>query len=227
MIDEVDERLERWAENVLGVGIVSLTLPDPATSGRSVSVYLLDLVQGPPARGVPQPYLDLTLRYLVTAWAPQPADSHRLLGDLLFAAAADPDFEVELGSPGVEVWTALAVPPRPAFVLRVPFRKELPVRRAPLVRRRITIELAPAGPLTGFCVGPGELPLSGALVELPALNVSTRADRDGRFAFSTVPQGSTPLLVRATAKGKTITVDAGARANGVEPLMIQFDLTEG
>jgi len=125
------------------------------------------------------------------------------------------------------MWTALGVPPRPAFVLRVPMRRELAVRRGPLVRRPIEIEIAPAGPLTGFCLGPEEIPLTGALVEVPALNVSTRSDQDGRFAFSSVPRDATHLLVRATAKGQTITVDAGARAAGAEPLVIQFDMTEG
>jgi hypothetical protein len=226
-IDEVDRKLEGWAENVLGAGLASLAPPDPAASGRGVSLYLLDLVHRPPARGAPQPHLDLTLRYLVTAWSQKPAEAHRLLADLLFAAASNADFEVELGSPTLEMWTALDVPPRPAFVLRVALRKELAVRRAPLVRRPIAIEMAPAGPLTGFCLGPEEFPLTGALIEVPALNVSTRTDHDGRFAFSSVPRDATHLLVRATAKGKTITVDAGARAVGAEPLVIQFDMTEG
>ena len=226
-IGDVDRKLEGWAENVLGAGLASLSLPDPSASGRGVSLHLLDLIHRTPSRGVPQPHLDLTLRYLVTAWSATPAEAHRLLADLLFAAASSADFEVELGSPSLEMWTALGVPPRPAFVLRVPMRRELAVRRGPLVRRPIEIEIAPAGPLTGFCLGPEEIPLTGALVEVPALNVSTRSDQDGRFAFSSVPRDATHLLVRATAKGQTITVDAGARAAGAEPLVIQFDMTEG
>ena len=229
MIDIVgiDRQLESWAESVLGAGLVSLALPDPSTGARGVSFYLIDLVHRPPARGVPQPYLDLTLRYLVTSWGQTPSEAHRLLADLLFAAASAADFEVELGSPPLEMWTALNLPPRPAFVMRVPLRKELPVHRAPLVRRPIEIEIAPAGPLTGFCVGPEEIPLPGALIEVPAINVSTRTDHDGRFAFASVPRDGAHLLVRATAKGKTITVDAGALAAGADPLLIQFDMTEG
>jgi hypothetical protein len=227
VIDEVDRRLADWAETVLGQNLVSLALPAPDAPGFGVSVYLLELVHRPPARSIPQPHLDLTLRYLVTTWGSEPGESHRLLAELLFAAAANPEFEVELGSPPMQMWTALHVPPRPGFVLRVPLRKELPVHRAPLVRRPISIQVAPAGPLTGFCMGPEELPLTGALVELPALNVSTRTDRDGRFVFSSVPRDDARLVVRATAKGKTITVDAGARMAGAEPLLIQFDLTEG
>jgi len=226
-IDDVDRKLEGWVENVLGAGLASLSPPSPSATGRGVSLYLMDLVHRPPARGVSQPHLDLSLRYLVTSWSESPAEAHRLLADLLFAAAANADFEVELGSPALEMWTALEVPPRPAFMLRVSLRKELAVRRAPLVRRPIEIEIAPAGPLTGLCVGPEEIPLTGALVEVPALNVATRTDHDGRFAFASVPRDATRLLVRATAKGRTITVDAGARGAGAEPLVIQFDMTEG
>jgi hypothetical protein len=227
VIDEVDRRLGSWAENVLGAGPASPHPPDPSAKGRGVSLYLLDLVQRPPARSAPQPHLDLTLRYLVTTWAETPPEAHRMLAELLFAAASSGEYEVEVGSPGVEMWSALHVPPRPAFVLRVPLRKDLPVRRAPLVRRPMEFEIAPAGPLTGVCVGPEQIPLTGALVEVPSLNVSTRTDHDGRFAFASVPRAATYLLVRATAKGRTITVDAAGRGGGAEPLVIQFDMTEG
>jgi hypothetical protein len=225
VIDEIDRRLESWAENVVGAGLTSLALVEPPPGGRGVSLYLLDLVHQPAARDVPQPYLDFTLRYLVTAWSQDSAEGHRLLADLLVAAAANAEYEVELGSPPLEMWTALKIPPRPAFVLRVPARKELPVRRARMVRRPLTLEIAPAGPLIGFCLGPEAMPLTGALVELPALNVSTRTDHDGRFAFTAVPRDTQHLVVRATAKGKTITMDAGARAAGAKPLVIQFDMT--
>ena len=227
MIDEVDRRLGSWAETVLGAGLSTLSLPDPSAKGRGVSLYLLDLVQRPPARGVPQPHVDLTLRYLVTTWGESPSEAHRMLAELLFAASANGDFEVEPGSPNVDMWTALQVPPRPAFVLRVPLRKDLPVRRAALVRRPMKFEITPAGALTGICVGPERIPLTGALVEVPSLNVATRTDHDGRFAFSSVPREAAHLLVRATAKGKTVTVDAAPRAAGTEPLVIEFDMTEG
>lgn len=227
MIDTIDRELERWVENVLGAGLVSFALPDPTATGSGVSLYLLDLGHRPPARGAPQPHLDLTLRYLVTSWGPDPAENHKRLADLMFAAASTADYEIEPGSPPLELWMALRVPPRPAFVLRAPMRRPLPVRRAPLVRRPISLEISPAGALMGQCVGPGEVPLSGALIELPALNVATRTDHDGRFVFASVPRDSPHLMVRATAKGKTVTVEAGARPPDAEPLVIAFDMTEG
>lgn len=226
MIDEVDRELERWAGNVLGDGLAKVGPLDPAASGRGVSLYLLEVVHGPPSRGARQPMLDLALRYLVTSWSEGPSEAHRLLGELLFAAAASADYEIELGSPPLDLWVALGVPPRPAFILRVPVRRPLPVHRAPLVRRPVTLEIAAAGRLTGLCVGPENIPLAGALVELPALNVRTRTDHEGRFAFSSVPRGPSPLLVRATAKGRTVTVHAGARGAGTDPLVIAFDMTE-
>ena len=99
----------------------------------------------PPARGVPQPHLNLTLRYLVTSWSQKPAEAHRLLADLLFAAASNADYEVELGSPALEMWTPSRSLRVRRFVLRVPLRRDLTVRRAPLVRRPMEIEILPAG----------------------------------------------------------------------------------
>jgi hypothetical protein len=142
MIDEVDRSLREWIGTVLGDSPVSLT-PPAAEEKDGVTLYLLDLLEGPAPRERRSQPLQLKVRYLITVAADPPEEAHRRLGELAFAALESPDFEVELGALPVSLWQAFGVPPRPAFLLRVPVRRERPARKVPLVLEPIVIQAAP------------------------------------------------------------------------------------
>src|SRR5690606_366713 len=96
MIDQVDERLQGWIGNVLGGVDVALTIPrGDAADTPTVHLYLTQIVPAraktPDARRAP---LQAMLHYLVAVRAAEPLDAHRLLGDLIFAALDNPDFEL-------------------------------------------------------------------------------------------------------------------------------------
>ena len=62
-------------------------------------------------------------------------------------------------------------------------------------------------PLWGQVLGPGGLPLAGAAVEVPALQLFTSADASGRFRFANVPARPPPrLVVRAKGLVQTFAV---------------------
>ncbi|HZH77837.1 MAG TPA: hypothetical protein VEY88_17555, partial [Archangium sp.] len=44
-----------------------------------------------------------------------PERAHHVLGQLVFAAMEEPEFEVDLAPLPVALWSALGVPPRPAL----------------------------------------------------------------------------------------------------------------
>lgn len=142
MIDEMDRSLREWIGTVLGETPVSLG-PPAGEKEDGVKLYLLDLLEGPAPRERRSQPLQLKLRYLVTATAEEPEEAHRRLGELAFAALESPDFEVELGALPASLWQAFGVAPRPAFLLRVPVRRERPARKVPLVLEPIVIQAAP------------------------------------------------------------------------------------
>jgi len=107
MIDQVDQDLVRWVQNILTDSKVSLTPPQPSEAGEGVGLFLMDTVLTPPARGTKRPPLQITLRYLVTTWAESPEKAHRMFGELLFAALESSEFEVESKPP--DVWKAFGV----------------------------------------------------------------------------------------------------------------------
>jgi hypothetical protein len=92
MIEDVDSRLAAWAERAAGPGVqVSLRAPADSNDGVGVSVFLIELAAQPPLRGERSAPLQLALRYLVTAWAGEPAAEHAVLGRLVFEAMEEED----------------------------------------------------------------------------------------------------------------------------------------
>jgi len=223
MIDQIDEQLRAWIRETLDVPPPSLSPPDDAQKDRGVNLYLLELVDKPPTRGTRRTPLQIALRYLVTTWADEPEEAHRLLGELVFAAMEKPDLEVELEPIPATTWAALGVKPRPSFVLRVPLQLERPEAAVKLVREPLVVQDAPSTSLRGIVLGPGDAPLARALVELPVLRVSTHTDARGQFEFSNVPGKPFTRRLYVRAKGRELDVTL---EQTVEPIVIRFDSFE-
>jgi hypothetical protein len=151
-------------------------------------------------QGAQRAPLQFWLRYLVTAWAEKPSQAHAILGELLLAAMDIPEYEVELDNIPPMIWVGFGIPPRPAFILRVPVRKERAQHPAQLVRELLHVEWAKTLRLKGVVFGPEDRPLSGVRIalmpeagdhslelEYARLCSSTVTDERGLFTFARVP----------------------------------------
>src|SRR5207237_7371042 len=170
MIDAVDRQLTSWADGIVGTGLSKLTAPGAQQGPRGVSLYLMDVISSPPPRAARKIHLEISLRYLIDTWSADAAEDPQLLGDLLFAALANADFSVEPGPIATDMWISLGVPPRAGFLMRVPLAKDLPERPSKYVRQ-VVVKTTPSTSIAGLVTGPGDIPLSGALVQLPGLNL--------------------------------------------------------
>ncbi len=224
MIDQIDGRLSEWIKTILKEAEVSLGPPGASTAPRSVGLYLLELIQTPLARGKRRPPIQIKLRYLVTTHAADTKEAHQMLGDLLVAALRDPEFEVEQDPLPITLWTALNVAPRPSFVLRVPYNLERPEKVAPPVLQPLVIKSSGLSSLSGQVLGPRNIPIMDARVELPALQLYTNTDSKGRFRFSTVPAEPYPKLLRVRAKGQEFSINTEQAASAGKPLVIHLRL---
>jgi Carboxypeptidase regulatory-like domain len=223
LIDQVDRELTAWVSSVLTGVAVSLAAPLDRATGIGVSVYLLRVVKAPPARGGRgRPVLQLTLSYLVTTWSEDPEESHRMLGELAFAALAHTEYEVEMDPAALAVWRAFGIAPRPSFTLSVRLQREWPAVKQPIVRSAVAVQGSVAATVSGLVVGPGDVPVTGARVECPALNRVTRTDGKGRFRLAAVPAAPPPQFL-VTAKGQQRWVSPDLQALGGQPLVIRFD----
>jgi hypothetical protein len=224
VIERVDQQLREWIKAVVGPVHVSLGPPDEPYADRGVHLYLMDLIDTPPTRGTTPPPLQLSLRYLLTTWAETPEEAHRLLGELTFAAMESADIEVELGPLPAGTWAAFGVAPQPCFRLRVPLRRERPEREAPpMVRQPLVLRTSPTTNVWGRVLGPEDVPLAGARVELTYLHRSTRTDTKGEFRFPNVPSESLAHPLRVQAKGRVFEASVDRAAQEGDPIVIRVD----
>ncbi len=224
MIDDVDRALSSWVGSIVEGADVLFAAPLSSAAERAtVSLYLLDIDQAAPAqRSVRRP-LEVTLRYLVTVFAPDVAQEHRLLGRLVFAALERADLSVELRAIAPEVWAAFGTIPRPAFALRYPLVVERSsqvsrVRSAPEVR------LAATSPVRGVVLTSGDVPVPRARIELPHINRAVYTDNDGRFDLGAAPGAVLDRPLRIVAKGVEQLVSVTAEDGG--RVVIRFDPKE-
>ena len=219
-----------WVQTIAKEAKVSLELAAPAAAAKpGVSVYLMEVLRAPTMRQVREPEpLKLTLRYLVTTWASSPEESHRLLGQLMFAAMAAPQKEVEEEAVPHSLWSSFGQPVRPSFVVRVPLFQARPVKREPKVKQLI-INQTLLRPLRGQILGPDDQAIMDALVEVlievpkvknPVVNASTHTDEEGRFYFAGVPPVKS---LRVHGKGGQTDVPAEPRTASAEPLVIHLN----
>ncbi len=223
MIEQADAQLRDWVVSVLPGVDVSFEPPANQAAGQGVSLHLMELVSSQPLRGPSRPPLQLGLRYLVTVWAPSIDVQHHLLGELVFAAMQRTDLEVELQPLDWPAWVALGAAPRPAFVLRATLRREVPIPVPPLVRGPLLVQAAALTSLYGRVVGPGDIPLPGAIVELTGLDRSERTGANGTFRFASVPAPPTSLSMRVQARGREVTLAVAEPTSPDQPLVIKLD----
>lgn len=180
-----------------------------------------------------RPPVRVDCTYLVTTWSTQTGalrvvEEHRLLSQALvwlsrFATIPARYFQGELvGQPYPpptmvaqmdggralgEFWTALGIPPRPAFNLNVTLALRLGLEvSGPVVTTTITElgvgdapELERQLQIGGRVLDSTGQGVAGAFVELPTAGVRALTDADGRYLFPHVPAGTHTINVVATA----------------------------
>lgn len=224
MIEQIDHRLSSWVTQTLPGASVSLDAPGQTSADKDVGLYLLELVQSTPDRGIRRPPILMTLRYLITTHSANAEEAHQMLGKLAVAAFDNGEFEVEQDQLPLSLWTALGIPPRPAFVLRVPFRHERKQKLAPPVKHPLVVKRFPLRTFEGQIVGPENIPLMNAQVDLLSFDLSTNTDSKGRFRFGSIPDAPGVKLLRVRAKGQEFSIKTEQAESEEEPLVIHLEL---
>jgi hypothetical protein len=227
LIEDLDQQLKEWAGTVVPDVEIRFTPPDDSEAVPAVYIYLLDLLPDAScATAERTPLLQLGLRYLVTAQADSPRETHRILGSLVFAAMEHAEFRVELDPPAAGFWRALGIVPRPAFMLRAPLRLQRKEPAVARVRKPAEVHHRALTSLVGLLLGPGDLPVCGARVELGSPRLATHTDSRGFFSFAAVPAEPRQKRLQIRAKGCEQTVTVEHAAGDPKPLVIHFETME-
>jgi hypothetical protein len=89
--------------------------------------------------------------------------------------------------------------------------------RAPLVVNGVGLRS-----LAGVVVGPGDVPVAAARVEIPSAGKWMETDSQGRFLFPGLPAEPPRMLVRVRARGRQMDAEIAGPAEG-EPVVVHFD----
>jgi hypothetical protein len=229
MIEQADTTLSEWIEATCPDAEVSLALPGDAPPRKSTVVcYLLAFAAAPPLRpiaGAKAAPLQYSARYLVMALGRDQREEHRLLDALVGAALDRAGFEVDLAGIPAELWVALRLVPRPAFAIQVLLSRARPEPEPRLVRE-LVLQESPMVSLAGQVLGPRRIPLAGARLEIPSMQLSTCTDPRGRFAFPPIPSRPLPKQLLVFARGRRLEIEpAKLLAAGPAPT-ITFPITE-
>ena len=230
MFDRIDKHLEIWAREVFKGRNLEISFAAPAAAAGaaenpSVYLYLLDVIPAPPGRGVRLPPVQITLRYLVAPQAKTPGEAHELLGNLIVAAMENAAFEVEKEPLPLDVWRSFGIAPRPAFILRVPFKHERKEQIAPPVREPVTLKQAILESLQGE-ISLNRFPLVSDRVEIPELKLFTQTDADGKFRFAALPADPEDKNLVIRAKGREFSVSTSQAERRGKLFLIDLKLED-
>jgi hypothetical protein len=230
-VAEAETRLvEHWIRPAVGpdveVRFAGLTAPS-AGAAKTVVLTLLDIAPSLSAHRAAGPApLQLRARYLVTVAASDPADLRGSLAELGFAAGSAAEVELEATPPSAELWQALGVPARPALIASVLLRRDRGARAAPRVRQPLVTSWSPSRPVAGVVMGPGDVPIAGALVEVEGQPQTTYSNHRGEFAFRAVPGGEPLPTLVVHAKGARVRIRLDAKSSPSDALLIRVPLSE-
>ena len=222
----LEQRVVAWVYSVLDDSVaVVFAPPGPAPlAERSVCLFLMALAPSESTRGANAPALQFSVRYLVTTSGPVLSRCHDDLFELAFSAIERPEFEAELEPLRADGWQAFGVAPQPAFAIRLPLRRARVRPAAPPVRVPLVLAAAGLLPLRGSVLGPGDVAVANARVEIAGMGMAVTTDPQGRFRFAGVPVGRV-LRLRVLARGATQEFETEAVADVRGPLQLRMNFS--
>jgi hypothetical protein len=204
-LEETTRELIGWAQEVLpGRAVVARSLGD-RDCGEGVDLRLVGLAPHAAPRAATPPLI-LTADYLLTVRAADPIAEQTGAVELMFAAMEQEDAEVVLDRDALRLCVDLGLPPGPGFVLRtmVSIARRRQAKRAALVRFPLNVVSGELGLLQGSVLGPGDMPVAGAVVRVEGLDRAAETDAFGRFRLKGPVDGGKPLRLNVRARGVEI-----------------------
>jgi len=161
----------------------------------------------------------IALDYLVTVGIEDARLAHAALAEIAFAAQDSASYEIVTGRHVAELCATSGIALVPGLVLRTELRRDVPVRLAPLVREAPKPNLEPLVQARGRVVGPGNVPIAGALVTIAGSSRCCTTGPDGRFRFA-IPAGQ-PATVTARARSREVSASLAPETETIPTLQLR------
>ncbi len=198
-LDEIEGRLRAWVARIEPAAAVAIG-PADRTAELGVSFQLLGMASHREPRGRLRPPVRLWLRYLVTTWAGDAGRAERLLVNLALDATEQPDLEVDFRARRIDVGPVPPAP-SPSFEIRLLITRSRTAPAAKRVLEPLIVRGAQSVRVAGTVLGPGDVPIAGAIVGVVGIDAAATTDGRGHFVIQRVPRTDTPARIRVRAKG--------------------------
>jgi len=232
VIEKADGFLRDWLSGAVRCDEISFAPPGRLESDSAaqsqVNLYLMHVSKVPADRSGTPPPIQFRLRYLVTTAAQDPEREHQLLGSVIVEALERSDLQISFDAVDAATWSALGTAPRPSIWLDVPLRYERTRPPVPIVELPPRVATHTNRKVHGLVLGPREIPLGDARVELGGGSRPIRTDRRGRFELSVPLLDGPPPEITITAKGRVErhALDLSTQSDADSPWVIRFESRE-
>ena len=206
--DDVTREIVAWVQECLPELPVRILVSDDVERRPGITVQLANIAPLPGPRTDRASFV-LAIDYLISVQSKDPLAAHRAVGELVFAALQRPDLEICQASAIAAVGERQDNHALPGVLIRAKLARDRVFDQAPLVRRPPVVEAEGVVPLEGIVLGPNDIPVPDATVEITALGASVLTDGRGRFRFAAAPSGSKPVKLSARKRAAHAYVDAG------------------
>jgi hypothetical protein len=210
--DDVTRELVDWVKGRCpGIPAAALRLADPPPDS-GIGVRLIQVVPRMEPRARDRLIRTLALDYLISIRADDPLAEHRLVAELAFAIMDVPDYELVTGESAAQACRGAGLPPAAGLVVRSHASRVDEIAQAPLVREPAITRIAPLGFVDGIVLGPGDVPVPGAIVILGDGDRSAVTGPDGRFRFASPADAPVQVAARAHGRANATAATAGKPA---------------
>lgn len=222
MIDQMDNYISAWVEEIIPDATVVFTDPTPGKlpDNNTVFVRLLTATPTLPPRDTRQPTIQIALQYLIAVHHDNPIVAHRSLSVLIFHAMQNEVFSVDIEPIPITIWALLNQPVRPALRIMADVRQPLPTSNAHLVLHPMRVNLGTMRAVYGHVRGSMGQAIQRASISCPALGLYTYSDQNGRFQLPLVPGQDTDLHLVVKVKEKVYQVTVNQPTSYESPLII-------
>ncbi len=226
-ISAVNQNLASWVDSTIPNLELTFQAPGDRDGNDGVSLYLMEFLPAVVTTAAAKKRAhQFQLRYLVSSWGDDAGQAQQNLSTLIFSAMENPDFQIDLEPISSQLWLAFGITPRPAFLLQLPLTLKRKEYLAPIIRYPLEIQQSSIVSLQGVVLGPEDIPVAQAKVEIPAYQLNTTTDSNGRFKFNTVPETPVIKKLKIKARNRVLEIEAKHDTKDAKPLIIHFDVME-
>jgi hypothetical protein len=215
----VSGNLQEWLGELLPDVPVTLAVGADPAGFSGIAIRLLAIAPRVVPLNPGRRSAALALDYLVTVQLDDARAAHAAVSEIAFAVLDGGAYELVADRSAGEWCTALGMTPSPGLVLRTELRRDTRVPLAPLVREAPRPSLEPLVHARGRVVGPGNMPIAGALVTIAGTSRCSTTGPDGRFRFA-IPAGQ-PATVTARARSREVSASLAPETETILTLQME------